>query len=35
MEDSKYKMIDLFAGAGGLTLGFVKENFIIKKTVEF
>lgn len=28
-------VIDLFAGCGGLSLGFIKDNYIIKKAVEF
>ncbi|QIW62481.1 DNA cytosine methyltransferase [Mycoplasmopsis gallinacea] len=31
----KFTLIDLFAGAGGLTWGFYKNNFNIKYTVEF
>lgn len=29
------KMVDLFAGAGGLTLGFVQNDFKILDTIEF
>jgi len=29
------KVIDLFAGCGGFSLGFIKEGFIIEKAVEF
>ncbi|MGZ9428908.1 DNA cytosine methyltransferase [Mycoplasma sp. 1012] len=32
---SKKRLVDLFAGAGGLTWGFYKNNFEIVKTVEF
>ena len=28
-------VIDLFAGCGGLSLGFMKDNYTIKKAVEF
>ena len=28
-------MIDLFAGAGGLTYGFYKQGFKILETIEF
>ena len=33
-KDKKINMIDLFSGAGGLTLGFVKQNFYPVFTVE-
>ena len=29
------KIIDLFAGCGGLSLGFIKDNHKIIKAVEF
>ncbi|MGZ9763201.1 DNA cytosine methyltransferase [Mycoplasma sp. 5912] len=29
------KLLDLFAGCGGLTYGFVKNGFVITDTVEF
>lgn len=34
-KNENYFMIDLFAGCGGLTLGFVQNNFIIADTIEF
>lgn len=35
MKKLNFKMIDLFAGAGGLTYGFWKNNFEICETIEF
>lgn len=29
------KIVDLFAGAGGLTMGFVQNDFEIIDTIEF
>ena len=28
-------VIDLFSGCGGLSLGFIKDGYVIKKAVEF
>ncbi len=28
-------VIDLFSGAGGLSLGFMKDGYVVKKAVEF
>ena len=28
-------VIDLFSGCGGLSLGFMKEGYTVKKAVEF
>ena len=28
-------VIDLFSGCGGLSLGFIKNNYSIKQAVEF
>lgn len=35
MEEQKLDVIDLFSGAGGLSLGFVKSGYNIKRAVEF
>lgn len=33
--NKKYNLVDLFSGAGGLTLGFYENNFKILETIEF
>lgn len=32
---SKYKLLDLFCGAGGLSLGFERNNFEVVKAIDF
>lgn len=34
-KNENYFMVDLFAGCGGLTLGFVQNDFVIADTIEF